>query len=48
MLPTLVVSVFSMNVRIPIAWYEDAFWAITGLAAASSALVGLLWWRKKW
>ncbi len=48
MLPTLVVSIFSMNVRIPIAWYVDAFWAITGLAAASSALVGILWWRKKW
>jgi magnesium transporter len=48
MLPTLVVSVFSMNVRIPIAWYGDAFWVITGLAAASSAAVGLLWWRKKW
>jgi magnesium transporter len=48
MLPTLVVSVFSMNVKIPIAWHQDAFWMITGLAAASSALVGLLWWRKKW
>lgn len=48
MLPTLVVSVFSMNVVIPIAWYKHAFWVITGLAAASSALVGFLWWRKKW
>lgn len=48
MLPTLVVSIFSMNVRIPIAWYADAFWVITGLAAATSAIVGILWWRKKW
>jgi magnesium transporter len=48
MLPTLIVSIFSMNVKIPIAWYEEAFWVITGLAAASSAFIGLLWWRKKW
>jgi len=48
MLPTLVVSIFSMNVVIPIAWYKHAFWVITGLAAASSATIGLLWWRKKW
>jgi magnesium transporter len=48
MLPTLVVSVFSMNVVIPIAWYKHAFWVITGLAAMSSVVVGLLWWRKKW
>jgi magnesium transporter len=48
MLPTLIVSVFSMNVVIPIAWYKHAFWMITGLAAASSALIGFLWWKKKW
>jgi len=48
MLPTLVVSIFSMNVVIPIAWYKHAFWVITGLASASSATVGFLWWRKKW
>jgi magnesium transporter len=48
MLPTLVVSIFSMNVKIPIAWYKGAFWVITGLAAASSIIVGILWWRKKW
>ncbi|MCJ7729470.1 MAG: magnesium transporter CorA family protein [Sedimentisphaerales bacterium] len=48
MLPTLVVSIFSMNVKIPIAWHEHAFWMITALAAASSITVGVLWWRKKW
>jgi magnesium transporter len=48
MLPTLVVSIFSMNVRIPIAWHEDAFWIIVGLAAATSTTVGFLWWRKRW
>jgi magnesium transporter len=48
MLPTLVVSVFSMNVKIPIAWYEHAFWVITALAAMSSATIGILWWNKRW
>src|SRR4030043_1307966 len=28
MLPTMVVSLFSMNVRIPIAWYKHALWVI--------------------
>jgi magnesium transporter len=48
MLPTLVVSIFSMNVRIPLEPYYHAFWIIAGLACASSAFVGFLWWRKKW
>ncbi len=48
MLPTLVVSVFSMNVKIPIAWYEEAFWVIVGFAAASSALIGFVWWKRWW
>ena len=48
MLPTLVVSIFSMNVKIPLAWHENAFWIITALAAMSSALIGLLWWKKRW
>jgi magnesium transporter len=48
MLPTLIVSIFSMNVKIPIAWHQDAFWIITGLASATSAVIGLFWWRKKW
>jgi magnesium transporter len=48
MLPTLVVSIFSMNVRIPLAEIQHAFWLIAGLAAMSSIIVGVLWWRKKW
>ncbi|MFA6176990.1 MAG: magnesium transporter CorA family protein [Phycisphaerae bacterium] len=48
MLPTLVVSLFSMNVRIPLSEYHGAFWIIFGLACITSALVGMLWWRKKW
>ena len=50
MLPTMVVSVFSMNVKIPFLSHEDpiSFWIITILAASSSTIVGILWWRKRW
>jgi magnesium transporter len=44
MVPTLVVSVFSMNVRIPVAWHPSAFWMILGLALVS-VVVFLLFWR---
>ena len=48
MLPTLVVSVFSMNVGIPLSAYEEAFWIILTIAAISAVSVGLLWWRRWW
>jgi magnesium transporter len=46
MVPTLVVSVFSMNVGIPFQEYPGAFWGILGLAALS--LIGVMvWWKKR-
>jgi magnesium transporter len=49
MLPTLVVSIFSMNVQIPLAHdAASSFWLIVILAVLSSILVGLLWWKKRW
>ncbi len=48
MLPTLVVSLFSMNVTIPLAKYSHAFWIIAFLAAGSSLAIGLLWWKRRW
>ena len=49
MLPTLVVSIFSMNVRIPLAHDEPtSFWIISALAALSSLTLGFLWWRRRW
>lgn len=48
MLPTLVVSVFSMNVRIPLSQLHNAFWIIFLLAFLPSIAVAVLWWRKKW
>ncbi len=47
MVPTLVVSAFSMNVRIPLAEYGWAFWAVMGMALASVLiLVAYLRWKK--
>lgn len=46
MVPTLVVSVFSMNVSIPMEDHPYAFWMIMGLAATSLAGV-MIWWKRR-
>lgn len=46
MVPTLVVSAFSMNVVIPLAKYPYAFWVILGLAATSVLSIIVIWRRK--
>jgi magnesium transporter len=49
MVPTLVVSIFSMNVKLPISEaHPMAFWAIMGMAGAALAIFMYFWWRKKW
>jgi magnesium transporter len=49
MVPTLVVSVFSMNVRLPIPFQHPlSFWLVMGMSAAALALFMYLWWRKRW
>jgi len=48
MLPTLIVSIFSMNVSVPLEKYEHAFWIIASLAAISSATVAVLWRKLHW
>jgi magnesium transporter len=49
MLPTLVVSIFSMNVNLPLPHDPiSSFLIINALAAASAVIMGILWWRKKW
>ncbi|HAM35130.1 MAG TPA: divalent metal ion transporter [Elusimicrobia bacterium] len=45
MVPTLVVSIFSMNVSIPLEKHPMAFWIIMSLAVVSVAGV-TLWWRR--
>jgi magnesium transporter len=48
MVPTLVVSAFSMNVTIPLQHYPHAFWLILMMALASAFGVYLMWRLKKW
>ncbi|RPJ02932.1 MAG: magnesium transporter CorA family protein, partial [Candidatus Aminicenantes bacterium] len=49
MVPTLVVSIFSMNVTLPFALKElPAFWKIMGLAGVSMVGFLVFWKYKKW
>lgn len=49
MLPTFVVSLFSMNVSIPLQRKPYAFWFILGLAIISViSTIYFIWRRKKW
>ncbi len=49
MVPTFIVSVFSMNVTLPFGWRElPAFWMIIGLAAISVVSFFVFWKYKKW
>ena len=48
MVPTLVVSAFSMNVSIPMQHNPLAFWIIMGLAIFSVIVFMLFWKFKKW
>jgi magnesium transporter len=48
MVPTLVVSAFSMNVTIPLSKLPYAFWIIMGMATAASLAFVLLAKFKKW
>jgi len=48
MVPTFVVSAFSMNVRIPISSHPFAFWIIMGLALVSVISFMFYWRYKRW
>ncbi len=48
MLPTLIVSIFSMNVSFPGKDHPLAFWAILAAALSSTLVVRLVWRWKKW
>ena len=49
MVPTLVVSAFSMNVQMPFSYsHPMAFWGILGLATLSVVCLVTLWRWKKW
>ena len=50
MLPTFIVSLFSMNVALPLTQHTSMvpFWIITGAAASSVLIVLLFWYHRKW
>ncbi len=48
MVPTFVVSAFSMNVAIPLQHYPHAFWIIMALALISVLTFMFFWRLKKW
>jgi magnesium transporter len=48
MVPTFVVSAFSMNVRIPMQEHPNAFWMIMGLAILSVWLIITYWRHRNW
>ena len=48
MLPTLIVSLFSMNVPIPMSSHWYAFWIIIGITALSVAALAFLWRKLRW
>jgi magnesium transporter len=48
MLPTLVVSIFSMNVPLPYENRPWMFWAILAIAGLSVASLRIVWLWKKW
>jgi magnesium transporter len=48
MVPTLVVSAFSMNVSIPMQHHPQAFWIVMGLALVSCIGFIFFWRYKRW
>lgn len=50
MLPTLVVSIFSMNVKLPIEQQNtlSSFWIVVLLAAIPTIALAILWRKKRW
>ena len=48
MVPTFVVSAFSMNVGIPFSGHPLAFWIVMGLALVSVVVFMLFWRIKRW
>lgn len=48
MLPTLVVSIFSMNVHFPGEEHPWMFWFVLVMALASVGVVRFVWWWRKW
>ena len=48
MVPTLIASVYGMNVALPLEHHPDAFWMLMGLGLVSVWLVMIYWRHKNW
>lgn len=48
MVPTFVVSAFSMNVKIPLSDHPYAFYIILSIAIVTILGIVTVWWKKKW
>jgi magnesium transporter len=48
MVPTLIASIYGMNVKLPMAEHPDAFWMLMGLGFISVWLVMIYWRHKNW
>lgn len=50
MMPTLVVSIFSMNVPLPVSQVGTtvSFWIVMSMAMTSAAVIAFMWWYRKW
>jgi len=47
-LPTLVASIYGMNVSLPLSGHPSAFWGVLGFAVVVSLLVVVIFWRRDW
>jgi len=47
MVPTLVVSIFSMNVTLPLQRHPLAFWLVLGMVCVADAVFLLLWFARR-
>ncbi len=48
MVPTLIASIYGMNVALPLEHHPDAFWMLMGLGLVSVWLVMIYWRHKNW
>ena len=48
MVPTLIASIYGMNVVLPMERHPDAFWMLMGLGLVSVWLVMIYWRHKNW
>jgi magnesium transporter len=46
--PTLIASLYGMNVRLPLEGNSHAFWAVIGISVLASLVLILIFIRKKY